>query len=47
MKYIIFLSILCACMPKPDDEMSLLGQEVLKNKRGLKFDIEPGDPESK
>lgn len=47
MKYILLTLLLCACMPDKPDEMALLGNEVLKSKRGLIFDIEPGQGETK
>jgi len=47
MKFILLTLFLCACMPKSEDEMELLGKDVLKSKRGLIFDIEPGDAEEK
>ena len=47
MKFILLAVILCGCMSKQEDEMALLGNEVLKSKRGLIFDIEPGQGETK
>ena len=52
MKY-TYLIISCALAlvgcerPERPDELQLMSDDVLKHHRGIKIDIEPGDPETK